>query len=339
MIQSFPLQIRLMEILRMQTPKNVSLAHRLSQILNVSADGAYRRIRGETALTLDEAVLVCRHFEVPLEALNELISHIVSFRYHPSGKDEEGFFKFIQYFVQQLLTIRGFENRRIVYAAEDIPLFHLYGFNGLTAFKFFYWRKTILNHEPLQDQRFEFPQQTDEAMALARKAYELYAEVESTEIWTEETTASTLKQIAFYWEAGLFSSQEDALKLLEELDQMILRVQRQCDLGLKFRPEGNLSSVPFTCYVSDLMIGNNCVLVETNGKKTTFLGYNTFHFMSTGSVDFNAQNEQWIQNLMTKSTQISRTAEKTRNQFFKYVLQKNNRLRQQIEGGLTQISR
>jgi hypothetical protein len=97
-------------------------------------------------------------------------------------------------------------------------------------------------------------------------------------------------------------------------------------LGLKIRPGGTVSQVPFTCYVSDLMIGNNCVLVQTNERKTTFLGYNTFSFMSTGNRNFNIQNELWINNLISKSTQISRTAEKIRNQFFKILMKKTENL-------------
>jgi hypothetical protein len=129
--------------------------------------------------------------------------------------------------------------------------------------------------------------------------------------------SSTLKQVKFYWEAGLFENQEDAMSILEDLRLLVKNLHRQCDLGLKIRPGGSVSNTPFHCYVSDLMIGNNCVLVHTNDRKSTYLGYNTFNFMSTGSRAFNEQNEAWMQNLMAKSTLISRTAEKIRNRFFK----------------------
>jgi len=148
----------------------------------------------------------------------------------------------------------------------------------------------------------------------------------STEVWTEETIASTLKQIKFYHEAGLFEKIEDAFEIIEDLKNLILKLQKQCDLGLKIRPGGSVSSTPFVCYVSDLMIGNNCVLVHTNHRKNSFLGYNTFNFMSTGNPAFNHQNELWMDNLISKSTQISRTAEKIRNQFFKVLLKQVDEL-------------
>jgi hypothetical protein len=318
---NLPFQARLVEIIKQQVPQNISLPQELSQILNISSDSAYRRLRCETAFSLDETALVCKHFDVPLESLNDMISNVVSFKYNPVGFTLEDFRSFLQYFLVQIKGISQFEEKDVFYAAEDIPLFHLYGFRKLSDFKFFYWRKTILNHAELQNLKFDDSNHDEGLLDLAQKASLAYSEVPSTEIWTEETIASTLKQIKFYHEAGLFEKTSDALGVIDELKQLVSNLQRQCDLGLKIRPGGSVSNTPFTCYVSDLMIGNNCVLVHTNGRKNSFLGYNTFNFMSTGNPAFNRQNELWMNNLISKSTQISRTAEKIRNQFFK-VLQK-----------------
>ena len=318
---NLPFQARLVEIIKQQVPQNISLPQELSEILNISADSAYRRLRCETAFSLDETALVCKHFDVPLESLNDLIANIVSFKYQPVGFTLETFRSFLQHFLNQIKGISQFDEKDIFYAAEDIPLFHLYAYKKLSDFKFFYWRKTILNHLELQNQKFDSSTQDDGLVELAQKASLAYSEVPTTEIWTEETIASTLKQIKFYHEAGLFAHTEDAIGVIDELNQLIQNLHRQCDLGLKIRPGGSVSNTPFTCYVSDLMIGNNCVLVHTNGRKNSFLGYNTFNFMSTGNPAFNLQNELWMNNLISKSTQISRTAEKIRNQFFK-VLQR-----------------
>lgn len=329
----FPFQEKLIGIIRSQVPEHLSLPIELSQILDISADSAYRRLRCETAFTLDETVKVCQHFEVPLEALNEMVSHIVSFRYNPLGANREEFLAYIRNFLTHIAQIAKFEDRYIFYAAEDIPLFHLYGQKLLTSFKFFYWQKTILGHESLQNQKFDFLQQDEELQQLAWKAAQLYAEVPSTEIWTEETISSTLKQIRFYWEAGILSDREVAHALLEDLRHLVDIFHRQCDLGLKIKPGGTVGSAAFTCYQSDLMIGNNCVLVQTNQRKTSFLGYNTFNFMTTGNSSFNLQNEKWIENLISKSTQISRTAEKLRNQFCKGLLRQVDQLEQIILNG------
>jgi len=314
---NFPVQARLVEIIRQQMPENHSLAQELGQILGLSADSVYRRIRCQTAFSLDEATLVCKHFDVPLEGLNNLISNVVSFKYQPSGHTRESFREYLEHFLRQMKGIAAFPNRHIYYAAEDIPVFHHFSFPCLSDFKFYYWRKTILNHADLQNQKFVLRHENEGFLEIAQKVGLAYSELETTEIWTEETIGSTMKQIKFYHDAGLFEKKEDAVEVVEDLYQLILSLQKQCDLGLKVRPGGSFSNTPFTCYLSDLMIGSNCVLVQTDDRKTSFLGYNTFNFMSTGNPGFNTQNELWMNNLISKSTQISKTAEKLRNQFFK----------------------
>jgi hypothetical protein len=329
---NYPTQARLIELIKQQMPKNQSLTQELCFLLGLSGDAIYRRIRCQTAFTLDEATLICKHFDIPLEALNELIGNKVSFSYHPSGPDGESFRGYLEHFLKQIKGISSFQKRHIYYAAEDIPVFHHFAFPKLTDFKFFYWRKTILNHADLQKQKFEAGSHDHSFLDLSTKASLAYSEVETTEVWTDETIGSTIKQIRFYHDAGLFATRQDALDVVEDLMQLILNVQRQCELGYKIRHDGVETSTPYTFFMSDLMIGNNCVLVKTNDIRSTFIGFNTFNSMSTRNLMFNDQNERWMKNLISKSTQISQTAEKIRNQFFQAMTDRVEALRKQVSG-------
>jgi BetR domain len=326
-----PFQARMIEIIRNQMPESFSLPSEVGRILNISLDSAYRRLRCETAFTLDEIVLICQEFQVPIESLTDFIGNVISFRHKPVGNNLEDFKAFLSYFYSQIYTISRFDSREVFYAAEDIPIFHHYAFPELSNFKFFYWRKAILNDESLQDLKFSTKVSDPDLIELAHKASIAYSNVPSTEIWTEETIASTIKQIKFFWEAGFFQEKSDVVEVMDALEKLIKNLQRQCDLGLKFHPDGNLTETPFTCYLSDLMIGNNCVLVKTDEKRTTFIGYNTFSFMNTRNPDFNRNNELWLNNLISKSSLISRNAEKVRNQFFKVLFRMIGDLRKFVD--------
>jgi hypothetical protein len=331
-MKKLPFQEKMIKIIRQQVPEDLSLSVEVGKILGVSADSAYRRLRCETAFTIDEMAKVCLHFLIPLETLSDFTGQIVSFKYKSVGGTLEDFKAFLKHFQNQINTISKFEKREVMYAAEDIPLFHIYALPVLSKFKFYYWRKAILNHEELADVKFNrHVEENDELNELAKAASIAYASVPSTEIWTEETIASTIQQIKFFWDAALFETQEDAEVVIKELEDLVRNLQRQCDLGLKFLPGGELTKTPFTCYASDLMIGNNCVLVKTGEIRTTFLGYNTFNFMNTNNPDFNKQHEVWMNNLISKSTQISRTSEKIRNLFFKALLKKVADLKKYVE--------
>ena len=62
-------QMQFMELLRNSVPAYVKLAEELSQLLNISADSAYRRIRCETDLSITETVAICQHFNLALDKI------------------------------------------------------------------------------------------------------------------------------------------------------------------------------------------------------------------------------------------------------------------------------
>ena len=45
-------------------PSNSSLVYELSDVLEISIDSAYRRIRGETALSIVDVIKLCDHFKI-----------------------------------------------------------------------------------------------------------------------------------------------------------------------------------------------------------------------------------------------------------------------------------
>jgi hypothetical protein len=53
--------------------------------------------------------------------------------------------------------------------------------------------------------------------------------------------------------------------------------------------------------------------------------------MSTTSPDFVKENEEWVNNLLRKSIQISAVSEKQRNRFFKGMFDKLEQLKSRIQ--------
>src|SRR5215212_4479105 len=64
-------QLAFVQKLKELAPANASLADEIAELLDVSSDSAYRRLRGETAITLDEAVILANHFKIPFSAFTE----------------------------------------------------------------------------------------------------------------------------------------------------------------------------------------------------------------------------------------------------------------------------
>ena len=58
-------------------PASVSLTDVVSEVLHVSSDSAYRRIRNETPLVLQEAKQLCEHFSLSLDQVLSLGSNSI----------------------------------------------------------------------------------------------------------------------------------------------------------------------------------------------------------------------------------------------------------------------
>src|SRR5690349_25120581 len=78
-------QTRLLEQVRQRLPENITLADELAEVLSISKDSAYRRIRGETVLSLDESKKLCEYSGVSIDALFSPTSKTVPFLDNAAG--------------------------------------------------------------------------------------------------------------------------------------------------------------------------------------------------------------------------------------------------------------
>ena len=60
-------QIRLFRHIREKLPGHISLVDELAELLNLSNDSAYRRLRGEKEMGFEELAIVCAHYKVSLD--------------------------------------------------------------------------------------------------------------------------------------------------------------------------------------------------------------------------------------------------------------------------------
>lgn len=73
------IQSAFLEEVKKRLPVHLALADDLAEILSISRDSAYRRIRGKT-VSLDEVSIICNHYKLSLDEIILPPSKIVSFR-------------------------------------------------------------------------------------------------------------------------------------------------------------------------------------------------------------------------------------------------------------------
>lgn len=312
-------QSSFLEQVKTKLPANVSLADEIAEILNISRDSAYRRIRGETVLSLDEAKTLCTKFGVSLDLLLGIESGIIPFRHLIVNNKPETFEHWLRSMLENLALIEKFSgSKEIVFTAKDVPVFHYFRYPELCAFKMFFWMKSVLNYPELQTKKFSPSLVRNELLAIGRKISTVYSSVPSVELWSDETTNVTLKQLEFYQESGFFTDPTEAATIFDQYIQLVRDIKEYAAQGCK-QP-----NVPFTLYKNEILIADNTVLYKMDTKKTVYISHNITELLMTRNEKFSEQTENFINNLQSRSVLISTTGEKERNKFF-------NRMEEKIE--------
>ena len=130
----------LFEKLKPLIPADKSLAEYLSNLLYLSSDSVYRRLRGETQMTIDELKTICDHFGLSADALIDIgKTNQVIFEVSTMGDRPLTFEDFFRGIRHELESLKQFPEARIIYTGKDIPFFYNLLFPRLFAFKYHIW--------------------------------------------------------------------------------------------------------------------------------------------------------------------------------------------------------
>ena len=156
-----------------------------------------------------------------------------------------------------------------------------------------------------------------------------YNNVPGIELWNLESINSTLSQIRYYKEAGIFKNENDIELVIQSFEKTLDHLQLQAEKGHKFMPGDTEVSYRGAAelYVNEVVIGSNTILAELDDHRISFIPYNVFSFIHTRDTRFNESVFNGFHTLKSKSTLISGTGEKERGKFFRYLRSRVNELR------------
>ncbi len=307
-------------------PPHLSLVDEIAESLNISNDSAYRRIRGEKELPLEEIKKLCIKYHISLDQFLHLQTDSVIFNGKLADTENFNFDLYLQDFLHQLEVIDSFEQKELFYMTKDIPIFHHYNFPELAAFKYFFWMKTILNYRDFNKTKFDVSRMSENFMKTGEKILTTYNRIPSTEIWSIENVNSTIRQIEYYKDTNVFASKNDVIKIFECLEKSIEHIELQAEAGYKINQPGRGKNpgASYNLYVNEFTVGDNTVMPVVNGKKMVYLSHSHLNYTLTKDVKFCDYIYNFFQNVMHKSTLISVVCAKERMQFF-------NSIREHIE--------
>jgi hypothetical protein len=286
-------------------------------MLEISRDSAYRRIRGETVLSMDEAKKLCDLFGISLDAHFSTTANSSLF-HHRGLSPTYSLDKWLNSVAKNFTFFNSFEEKEMIFAARDLPIFHHFRLPELTAFKLCVWLKTVIKDPVYANQTFNFKVLPDKTMTAARRIWQLYSTIPTVEIWSDEVINETLKQIAFYHECGFFEDSRQPAVLCDKLIELIELVRADAKQGRTLNGES------YQLFENEILIANNTIYARMDNIRYVYINYNTTSLLTTQQQSFCDKTERYLNNLRNNSVQISTTAEKERNRFF-------NRMKEQVE--------
>ena len=323
MNQSPPVQEILFQTIRNSLAPNISFVHDLSELLGISYDSAYRRIRGEKELSLEELKSICFHYNISVDTLFSLRSNHVTFTSLAIGENGFNVDDWLHSLETAIRKICDSRQHEIIYAAKDIPVFYFFEFPEIAAFKFYFWNKALIPNSSYENARLTLDPPAN-LLETGRRMLACYTKIPPTEIWSEETISSLLRQIEYCFVSGFFMHKEDVFRLCVVLESLLHHVQEQAERGFQFMTgfptEGVENS--FKLFNNEVLVTDNTILVETDGRKTVYSTYNVINQLITTNPVFCDTIEKSLRNLMQKSTLISGTSAKERCRFFNILHEK-----------------
>ncbi|HRI78522.1 MAG TPA: helix-turn-helix transcriptional regulator [Cyclobacteriaceae bacterium] len=321
------IQSGFLEQIKSKLAPNLSFVDELAELLSISRDSAYRRIRGETVLSLDEIRLLTSRYGISLDDFLSPSNDRVSFQLKALDVADFSFEKWFKSILDNLELFLAYPetDKRMTFDAKDLPIFYYFQFPRLAAFKIYFWMKTFAQDIKLTAGKYDSKMVDNRLIAMANKIWDRYSKIPCTEIITYELLNVTLRQIEYAYDCGMFTHKEEALTLCDDCSLLSNHLQRQAELGNKITYGQDEPGASFKIYVNEVLIGSNSILFEMGPKRIAFITPNNFNLLMTTHEAFCQITLNHINNLIDKSVLITASAKRQRSKFF-------NRIEETIQG-------
>ncbi len=297
----------------------------LADLLCISKDSLFRRLRGETDFSLNDAVAIAHKFNVSIDAMYAGATGQIIFRtkeFASTGTAVDTVDKYVETLVTDFKQLQQAKYLDLYYAAKDLPLFCFFAQPLLTSFKLYFWHITLFGGEAKR-QMYNPKWLPKSTVANAALLYQMYQTADSIEIWNFETINSTLHQILYCIDTGLVTY-IDAHDLLNAMDEFVDELGNSATVGKK-DGKGKL-----TMYLNEILLLDNSVLFDIGIAKVFYQPYQTLNFINTSDVEFTNKQLQWFQKQLQKSTIISSEQQKDRDRLMNHYKKEIQKYRSKI---------
>lgn len=323
------MQEEFIKYLKAKSKENSSFAEEIASVLDIGYDAAYRRINCKTSLSLEESVILARHYKISLNKLFEVgnTNNILA-DLSPPIQNKEGLQMWLDQSYESVFPLTKLNSSSIIYSAKDIPLFHTLKDSYLSRYKIYVWLKDVDTDMVKNRTTFdEFIKTIPHSLLMsAFRLGAVYKDINITEIWNNTTINGTLQQVLYYYEAGALSKTL-ALQICDDIEEVIRHVETQ---AIQKSLIGSKNMATYNLYMNDIHTMSNTIMVKTANHKVFFTPFTVLSYFKVEHKDTCNLMEEFFNKQMMSSKLLVNAGEKDRTLFFNKMHHKINMLRDRI---------
>ncbi|RHR80951.1 hypothetical protein DWW52_04880 [Odoribacter sp. AF15-53] len=293
------------------TPKEGNLANILMDILCMSKEAIYRRLRGEVAFTFSEVAIIASQLGISLDKIigNSMSSGAMfDLNVLHSLEPVDNYSEILARYQKLFRYVKADSTSEVITASNTLPYTFYAPYEHLSKFRICRWL--------YQNERLRTPTSlsgivlSEKLMKIQKELIEDLRTVKRTcFILDENVFGSFVKEIKYFAELGLVST-SDVANMKKELLQLLHELEVLSEKG-SFH-NGNLLSI----YLSNVNFEATYTYVEKVGFQICFLRVYSINSMDSRDGKICNYQKKWIHSLKRHSTLISQSGEIQRMMFF-----------------------
>lgn len=301
----------LISVIEKSLPSEKKIVSYLMNLLNLSRESAYRRIRNDIPFTFKEIIAISLDLGF---SIDEMIGQNIQDRIFidvPVSKSidpVENYTEMLEASISLYKKLSEHSDSSLIYALNQ-PIFSSFmNLELLQKFHFYRW-KDRMQDMPLgfYFSDFELPSQIT---AIHKKYRYYFTKLNNmTLILCPNTTHSVVREINYFYRRMLISK-EELMKLQNEMLRSIDVFEKETQKGI------SENGIKLDIYVSRLHIPSNSIWSKYNNGKSAVQFFNNIFPATIYDSRISNNHKKWIDCLLKYSTLISQSNEIQRSEFF-----------------------
>lgn len=311
-------QSQLIFLIKQKLGSNESIGAVISDLLDISTDAAYRRVRGEKLISMDELGQLCKHFNIALDQIFEIPQKTVVFDFYDFDKSNFSLDVYLLNIRDSLLNLKSQKDAKLILTINNTHFFQLFNFPELVKFKLFFWMKMNLKLVEFQEFKYVDFKFSKNQLSTCNEILNLYNAIPSVEVYDIELFGGLAREVYYYSISHELQDLPVIECLFTSINGLIDHMCSQAKNAMKFKVNTPVpaSDRGIDVYVNEILNSVASFYYETEKNKGLFVAHNFMNSLHTNNQYYVNQTKDVLDSIIEVSTKISHSNHKLRNNFF-----------------------